>query len=230
MRTLLRRARRDDRGFTLIELLIVIVILGVLAGIVVFAVGDFTNRGKAAACQADLKNVETAVEAYKTKEGHYPADLNALKPDYLREVPTGETITFDATSGQITSDACAIPGTSLTATAGPTSTSGDDGGRPNAFSFKPLGAGDVTSTTVHLTWNAVQVPPAIHEYFIGIYDVVPSCGSGGSHMVGYAYPHPDAVDTTVEGLHPDTDYWACGAAYGASLGGEFGIMQFHTLS
>ena len=41
-----REARKNQNGFTLIELLIVIVILGVLAGIVVFAVAAFTDRGK----------------------------------------------------------------------------------------------------------------------------------------------------------------------------------------
>src|SRR4051812_12540500 len=53
----------DDSGFTLIELLIVIIILGVLAGIVVFAVGGITDRGAKSACKADIKNVEIASEA-----------------------------------------------------------------------------------------------------------------------------------------------------------------------
>ena len=35
-----------ERGFTLVELLIVVVILGVLAGIVVFAVGNLTSNAK----------------------------------------------------------------------------------------------------------------------------------------------------------------------------------------
>ncbi|MFC7482885.1 type II secretion system protein [Luedemannella flava] len=51
-------------GFTLIELLIVIVILGVLAGAVVFAVKGIKDRGTAAACTSDKKVVEVAAEAY----------------------------------------------------------------------------------------------------------------------------------------------------------------------
>ena len=54
----IRKARQEESGFTLIELLIVIVILGVLAGIVVFAVGGINDRGEAAACKADNKTVE----------------------------------------------------------------------------------------------------------------------------------------------------------------------------
>ena len=58
---------QEESGFTLIELLIVIVILGVLAGIVVFAVGGITDRGNASACKSDVKNVEVASEAYRAK-------------------------------------------------------------------------------------------------------------------------------------------------------------------
>ena len=38
--------KKNDEGFTLIELLIVIVILGILATVVVFAVGGITDRGQ----------------------------------------------------------------------------------------------------------------------------------------------------------------------------------------
>ena len=70
------RERRDERGdeggFTLIELLIVIVILGILAAIVVFAVQNLTGSSAKAACSADMKSVETAAEAFKAQTGAYP--------------------------------------------------------------------------------------------------------------------------------------------------------------
>jgi prepilin-type N-terminal cleavage/methylation domain-containing protein len=56
-------ARRPD-GFTLIELLIVIVILGILATVVVFAVGGVTARGETSVCASDERTLATAVEAY----------------------------------------------------------------------------------------------------------------------------------------------------------------------
>ncbi len=60
------RVQRDPRrdGFTLIELLIVIVILGILATVVVFAVGGISDRGELSACDTDERTLATAVEAY----------------------------------------------------------------------------------------------------------------------------------------------------------------------
>lgn len=84
------RVRRGQGGFTLIELLIVIVILGILAAIVVFAVGGITDRGQASACKAERKTLETAIEAYYAKNNSYPANAAALTTSpnkFLREVP-----------------------------------------------------------------------------------------------------------------------------------------------
>jgi prepilin-type N-terminal cleavage/methylation domain-containing protein len=74
MHRMIERARNEE-GFTLIELMIVIVILGVLAGIVLFAVGGITDRGTSAACKTDVSTIETGVEAYFAKVGSYPPDL-----------------------------------------------------------------------------------------------------------------------------------------------------------
>ena len=48
-----KAARENNEGFTLIELLIVIVVLGILAGVVVFSLGSVTGSSAIAACQAD---------------------------------------------------------------------------------------------------------------------------------------------------------------------------------
>ena len=55
---------KRDKGFTLVELLIVIVILGILATVTVFAVRGITDKGQKSACAADQKTLEVAVESY----------------------------------------------------------------------------------------------------------------------------------------------------------------------
>jgi general secretion pathway protein G len=95
----IRQAVRNENGFTLIELLMVIVILGILSGIVVFAVGGITDKGQTSACKADLSTVATAEEAFYAQTGGY-GTLAQLVPKYLHSVPT--TVTVDAATGEVT--------------------------------------------------------------------------------------------------------------------------------
>ncbi len=98
----IRRLQHNEGGFTLIELLIVIVILGILAAIVVFAVGGVTDRGTLSACKADLKSVTVAAEAYYAQNGNYPATMAGLVPTFLHAVPSttnGYTITYTPNAG-----------------------------------------------------------------------------------------------------------------------------------
>jgi general secretion pathway protein G len=87
--TITRLRRRQsvlkDRegGFTLIELLIVIVILGILAAIVVFAVQNLTGQSKLSACQAQYRTVETAQEAYKAQVGTYATTFGQLQTTHV---------------------------------------------------------------------------------------------------------------------------------------------------
>ena len=61
-----RMAQRGQGGFTLIELLVVIAILAILAGVVVFAVGNSTKNAGVAACKTERASIITAFNAAKT--------------------------------------------------------------------------------------------------------------------------------------------------------------------
>ena len=95
-----------QKGFTLVELLVVIVILGILAAVVVFAVSGSTDTAKTNACAAEKNAVETAVEAYQASTGSYPTDassLTAASTKFLRSAPTyytvsGSTVTKKSTA------------------------------------------------------------------------------------------------------------------------------------
>jgi prepilin-type N-terminal cleavage/methylation domain-containing protein len=107
----LRAARQNQDGFTLVELLIVIVILGVLAGIVVFAVNGITDRGESAACKADVKTVQVASEAYYAKNGSFATAMDDVThsattlvgANLLQAAPssTKYTVTYTAGTGGV---------------------------------------------------------------------------------------------------------------------------------
>ncbi|HTU38507.1 MAG TPA: prepilin-type N-terminal cleavage/methylation domain-containing protein [Acidimicrobiales bacterium] len=95
------RARRRgeelvESGFTLIELLVVIVVLGILAATVVFALSGVTGQSAAAACNSDAKTVDVAVQAYINSPDNPsntpPSTLNDLVSHTFTE-PDGSTKT-----------------------------------------------------------------------------------------------------------------------------------------
>lgn len=62
--------RRD--GFTLIELLVVIAIIGLLAGLVISAVGTSDVKAKTAVVRAMISNMEALTATYYEEVGFYP--------------------------------------------------------------------------------------------------------------------------------------------------------------
>jgi|BarGraIncu01121A_1022015.scaffolds.fasta_scaffold77680_2 prepilin-type N-terminal cleavage/methylation domain-containing protein len=106
----IRIARENESGFTLIELLIVIVILGVLSGIVVFSVSGITGRGAKAACEANVKTVQVAQEAYYAKSilvpPVYAASVAVLITANLLRAPAPTGITTSATGVVVAAPLC----------------------------------------------------------------------------------------------------------------------------
>lgn len=97
-------SKRRDGGFTLIELLIVIVILGILATVTVFAVRGITDKGQASACKADRKTIEVALEASMAQSptAVYPATVSLIVPSLLRSdatVGAGAKFVYTPTAG-----------------------------------------------------------------------------------------------------------------------------------
>lgn len=62
---------RNSEGFTIIELLIVILIIGVLAAIAIPKFGATRDKAALASVRSDVRNAETAEEAYFADAGQY---------------------------------------------------------------------------------------------------------------------------------------------------------------
>jgi prepilin-type N-terminal cleavage/methylation domain-containing protein len=128
-----RHTDDEDTGFTLIELLIVIVIFGVLAAVVILAVGSATGESQTSACAADRHTIVTAVEAYHAQHAAAPAALTDLSSgnQYLRDdgsisatqkTGDGYTLTYSPADGSLSDCATALAAGGSAPTPAPTTT------------------------------------------------------------------------------------------------------------
>jgi prepilin-type N-terminal cleavage/methylation domain-containing protein len=103
------KSRQRERGFTIVELLIVIVVIGILAGITIVAYSGITNRANQSKAQQNAASAQSVAEAFNADKGYYPA-LAATGTDALAlgststQIPTGLTIVPDAETSPIDSD------------------------------------------------------------------------------------------------------------------------------
>ncbi len=73
-----------DGGFTLAELLVVIVVLGILATVTVFAVQGITTKSAETACATELDNLETAEETHFALGGSYADEATLLASGVIK--------------------------------------------------------------------------------------------------------------------------------------------------
>ena len=77
---------RSQRGFTLIELMVVIVILGVLAGLIIPRIMGRPEEARRMKARVQIESIETALKLYKLDNGSYPSTEQGLQA--LIEAPT----------------------------------------------------------------------------------------------------------------------------------------------
>ena len=74
-----RKQRLNQQGFTLIEIMVVVVILGILAGIVVPKLLDRPEQARRTKAVAQIKSLEESLAMYKLDNGFYPTTEQTLQ-------------------------------------------------------------------------------------------------------------------------------------------------------
>lgn len=89
--------KKNSRGFTLIELLVVIAIIGVLSSVVLASLNTARQKSRDAKRQADIKQLQIALELYFDANSSYPNQATAaavsgisaaLTPTYIASIPS----------------------------------------------------------------------------------------------------------------------------------------------
>jgi general secretion pathway protein G len=80
------RKRLNVHGFTLIELMVVIVILGILAGLIIPRIMGRPEEARRMKARVQMESMETALRLYKLDSGAYPSTEQGLQA--LIEAPT----------------------------------------------------------------------------------------------------------------------------------------------
>ncbi|OGW42103.1 MAG: type II secretion system protein GspG [Nitrospirae bacterium GWD2_57_9] len=83
---------KNQKGFTLIEIMVVVIILGLLAGLVLPRIMGQEDKARIETAKVQIRSLEGALDAFKLDNGFYPASdqgLDALirKPESGR-IPT----------------------------------------------------------------------------------------------------------------------------------------------
>lgn len=84
IKKIIQKSKKSE-GFTLIEMLLVLLVISVLIILIIPNIAAQSKNVQNTGCEAQIKMVQSQIEAYTLNEGQPPTNISQLVPNYLTD-------------------------------------------------------------------------------------------------------------------------------------------------